>query len=394
MFREGPMRKFRVCSLFSGIGGIELGLDPARFHPVLLCENDPTATSILKSNFPDVELASDVTSLKQLPSCEVLTAGWPCQDLSQAGSVRGMNGNRSSLVSEVFRLLRAAKMPPQIVVLENVAFALHLHGGDAIGQVTNELSALGYRWAYRILDTQLFGLPQRRRRVFIVAATDIDPAQVLFEPIRHELDAVADPLRVGFYWTEGNRGVGWTPEAVPPLKGGSGLSIPSPPALWDRATQNFFVPGIVDAERLQGFPANWTFLSEDPVVQRARWRLVGNAVSVPVVRWLSDRLAGSLDGEVLEYEVRPTQNSGKQHNAGVGSQHSTFTLRTASEGPTRPTAYRISDFDFLDARPLSYRAASGFLARLLASRLAKEPNFVRDLTRYCATMGPSANRAA
>src|SRR3546814_17021421 len=94
------------------------------------------------------------------------------------------------------------------------------------------LAARGYRWAYRILNTREFGLPHRRRRIFICGMLDGDPGGALFHGIDRAPELQPDPTHIGFYWTEGNRGVGWTADAVPPLKGGSGLHIPSPPAVW------------------------------------------------------------------------------------------------------------------------------------------------------------------
>ena len=90
----------------------------------------------------------------------------------------------------------------------------------------------------------------------------------------------------GFYWTEGSRGLGWAIDALPTLKGGSTLGIPSPPAIWDPKDGSITTPDIRDAERLQGFEADWTEpAAEVPGVRRShRWKLVGNAVSVPVAQ--------------------------------------------------------------------------------------------------------------
>src|SRR3546814_6904750 len=97
-----------------------------------------------------------------------------------------------------------------VVLLEKVAFALSLKQGEAVTQVTNELAARGYRWAYRILNTREFGLPHRRRRIFICGMLDGDPGGALFHGIDRAPELQPDPTHIGFYWTEGNRGVGWT----------------------------------------------------------------------------------------------------------------------------------------------------------------------------------------
>jgi DNA (cytosine-5)-methyltransferase 1 len=243
----------RVASLFSGIGGFELGLSRAGFETVMMCENDLLARSVLHRRFPGIPVRSDVKNIKRLPKCEMLTAGWPCQDLSQAGRTAGIEGHRSGLISEVFRVLEAAKDKPEFVLLENVAFALHLQRGAALKYVTSNLERLGYKWAYRILDSRQFGVPQRRRRVFILGSRSLSPQSILFRGAESAgSQSTTPPELFGFYWTEGNTGLGWSPEAVPPLKGGSALSIPSPPAIWNKRTHEFTTPGISDTERMQG----------------------------------------------------------------------------------------------------------------------------------------------
>ncbi len=81
-----------VAGLFAGIGGIELGFHRAGHEPKLLCEIDPGALSVLQHRFPDVPLAKDVRAIKALPQVDIVTAGFPCQDLSQAGRTAGIGG--------------------------------------------------------------------------------------------------------------------------------------------------------------------------------------------------------------------------------------------------------------------------------------------------------------
>jgi DNA (cytosine-5)-methyltransferase 1 len=373
----------RVCSLFSGIGGFELGLARAGFEIVMTCDNDPAAIAVLEKRFPDVPLRKNVETIKSLPKCDILTAGWPCQDLSQAGAMAGHEGARSGLVKNVFRLVERAKTKPSFILLENVAFSLHLHKGSAIREVTKNLEGLGYNWAYRVLDTQYFGLPQRRRRIFILGALGADPGAILFDG-KSESQRDSNFGRVGFYWTEGNRGIGWTPDAVPPLKGGSGLSIPSPPAVWDKSTRSFFSPGITDAERLQGFRSGWTSpVTSIGLSDRVRWRLVGNAVSVPIARWIGKRLKTYRE-EVLDPRALPLSRSTRRANFGWGGPK--LIAQAAylpSEGPAKPKFSSISEFRFEDTSLLSNRAAAGFLGRLVESPLRVEEAFLRDLAAHC-----------
>jgi DNA (cytosine-5)-methyltransferase 1 len=369
----------RVVSLFSGIGGFEAGFAKAGFKTVLMCESDPTARAVLEKRFPEIDVRKDVTRMRTLPGCEILTAGWPCQDLSQAGRTAGVSGNRSSLVSEVFRLLRASPRKPEFVVLENVAFALHLQKGKAISFVTDQLEDLGYRWAYRILDSRHFGLPQRRRRLFVVGSLSRNPSDIIFDGFDNGFDTwPTSKSKYGFYWTEGNTGIGWSPGAIPPLKGGSGLSIPSPPAIWEVEKRNFVIPGIRDAERMQGFASGWTKTDDDsPRGERSRWRMVGNAVSVPVAEWLGKRIKSEATVEDIK-SIKSTKSA----NAGMGGPNEQSQSLLVSESPTKPRHVTLDEFDLRCPSPLSQRAALGFFDRVTNSSLRADKNFVRDLRDY------------
>jgi DNA (cytosine-5)-methyltransferase 1 len=376
----GP--QMRVVSLFSGIGGFELGLYRAGHETVLMCENDDLARAVLHHRFPGVTVRKDVRSLKQLPECDILTAGWPCQDLSQAGKTAGLNGRSSGLISEVFRVVEASRHKPDYILLENVAFALHLHAGAALKYVTASLERLGYRWAYRILDSRQFGVPQRRRRVFILGSRQVLPQSILFRgasKLEGADETSADMF--GFYWTEGNTGLGWSPGAVPPLKGGSSLSIPSPPAIWDKRSGSFLTPGISDAERMQGFPSGWTAVGAlKTKKKRGRWKLVGNAVSVPVVEWIGRGISGSKEAE---YETPVSRTFTKSANAafgGKGQSQSYFSF--GHEGSDSPDIGSLENFSLIDATDLSARAASGFLSRIEKSNLKTHPNFIPDLRNF------------
>ena len=143
---------------------------------VLLCEKDDAAARVLAHHFPGIELHDDVTTLESLPEVDLVAAGFPCQDLSQAGRTAGIRGGQSSLVDHVFRLLDGAPKEPRWLLLENVPFMLQLDRGGAMTHLTRMLSRRGYTWAYRVVDTSAFGLPQRRQRVLLLAVQDARPA--------------------------------------------------------------------------------------------------------------------------------------------------------------------------------------------------------------------------
>jgi len=399
----------RVASLFTGIGGIESGLHRAGFAPDglrLVCEIDSGARSILATRFAlERELHSDVRELRDLGDADLVTAGFPCQDLSQAGLTLGIGGEKSGLVSEVFRLLAASMRrgkAPRWVLFENVPFMLRLQSGSAMERVVQGFEALGYHsWAYRVLDAIHFGLPQRRRRVFFLASRsrDDDPRSVLFDPssatrsVRPSESDDEDGNCFGFYWTEGNRGLGWAPEAFPTLKGGSGLGIPSPPAIWFRDTGEIATPSFELAESAQGFPAGWTDVEDAGGRKNARWSYVGNAVPVPVAEWVGRRLLAPV--RVTEAGVPFDRNaSGSWPNAAFGVAGEAFAAPGQAERPSVGSKRkRLSEMSILEpdkrhlhVKPLSLRAAAGILMRLQRARregrLRPRGDFMESLARY------------
>ena len=370
-------RSLRVVGLFAGIGGIELGFHAAGHHTELLCEIEPAAQAVLRAHFPRISLVGDVREIDRLPVADLVCAGFPCQDLSQAGRTAGINGRNSGLVSEVFRLID--DRPPAWLCLENVPFMLQLERGKAMRYLVNELDARGYRWAYRIVDTRAFGLPQRRKRVILLASQQHDPRPVLFSDDAGESpepDAAA--VACGFYWTEGIRGLGWAVDAVPTLKGGSTIGIPSPPAIRLPNGEGIVLPDIRDAERLQGFDADWTLPAVDHGFRKGvRWKLVGNAVSVPVSRWLGDRLRiarrYSDDTACNIRGVWPTAAWGDNGTAYVAN---------ASQWPTAAPRQHLLEFLEHPTTPLSVRATAGFLRRAARSSLRFPEGFLADVEAH------------
>lgn len=173
----------RFASLFSGIGGFDLGFESAGMECVTQVELDPACQSVLRRHWPDATLYSDVREVhgSDLGAVDLVCGGFPCQDLSVAGRREGLAGERSGLWYEYHRLL--AEAHPEWVVIENVPGLLSSGGGRDFAIVLRGLVELGYGVVWRVLDSQHFGVPQRRRRVFIVGHLgDGRAAQVLFEP--------------------------------------------------------------------------------------------------------------------------------------------------------------------------------------------------------------------
>lgn len=377
-------RRLTVAGLFAGIGGIELGLSRAGHESSLLCELDPGAARVLGRRFPGVPLRRDVRLLKGVGAVDLLVGGFPCQDLSQAGRTAGIKGKNSSLVGQVFRLLDAQGHGPKWLMLENVSFMLQLDRGRGMRFLVDELEKRRFSWAYRVVDTRAFGLPQRRQRVILLASRTEDPRTVLFADDATPVDAKQTKHTwCGFYWTEGSRGLGWAVDAVPTLKGGSTLGIPSPPAIWNPRNGFIGTPEIRDVERLQGFDADWTLpaLEAEGVRRGHRWKLIGNAVSVPVAEWVGTRLArpGVFDDARIGEVIRPGVSWPK---AAFGRKGSPSVAVNVSLWPLSIENEHLSDFIRFPLAPLSLRAAAGFKSRLDMSSLRYSPEFGDAVARY------------
>src|SRR3984885_6948616 len=170
-------KTWSAAGLFAGIGGIERGLAAAGVQSELLCEIDPGAVAVLKRRMPGIRLETDIRKLRSLPRVDLVAAGFPCQDLSQAGTTTGIRGKQSGLVDHVFRLVRRRRGGPRWLFLENVPFMLQLDRGRAMRHLTAALEDMDYRWAYRVVNARAFGLPQRRLRVLLLASRTEDPRQ-------------------------------------------------------------------------------------------------------------------------------------------------------------------------------------------------------------------------
>lgn len=374
----------QVASLFSGIGGIELGLRAAGLETTLQCEIWDSARAVLKSRFKACTIKDDVTSLTSLPTVDLVAAGFPCQDLSQAGQTKGIKGKNSSLINHVFSLIERKRTKPKWILLENVPFMLQLDQGKAMSTLVRRTEKLGYRWAYRVVDARAFGLPQRRRRVVFLASRAGNPCDVLLAdsvcPLQFE-DGTGNAH--GFYWTEGNTGLGWTNDGVPTLKGGSTIGIPSPPAIWLRKERAIVTPDICDAERLQGFPANWTQPASEVGRASHRWKLVGNAFPVPIGAWLGKRLLTPKKyqlGDDCSYDRKTPWPS-----AAWGSEGQAY-VSTATEWPVRRKYKPLDSFLKYPVKPLSIKASAGFYSRATASSLRFHPEFLDDVHEHLMTM--------
>ena len=163
----------RAISLFSGVGGFELGFERTGIETVLQAERDPWCLTVLERQWPGTERVTDVRDVGAggAGACvDLVYGGFPCQDLSVAGKRAGLGGERSNLWHEFRRVV--SELRPAWCVVENVPGLHSSSGGEDFTVVATGLVELGYGVAWRILDAKFYGVPQRRRRVFVVAAHD------------------------------------------------------------------------------------------------------------------------------------------------------------------------------------------------------------------------------
>lgn len=301
-------QQLNAVSLFTGIGGFDIGLERAGFRVVFQCEVDKFCRSILRRHWPDIPHHENIKELHSadIPPADVWAGGFPCQDVSLArmGQRAGLRGKRSGLFYDFARLL--GEVRPRVVLLENVAGLLSAHHGRDFGVVTGTLAEFGYSVGWRVLNSKNFGVPQSRQRVYIVGChRDINgPGQILFEAERRERDAAE---------SESN---GQT--TISPFKkvigdvGGDGpvfqsiayclyaCSARHTGTDWSRTYVQYPKRGQVrrltpkECEGVMGFPDGWTipppgkYRGDD--LDSLRYQALGNAVTPPVAEWICQRI--------------------------------------------------------------------------------------------------------
>ena len=362
----------RVAGLFAGIGGLELGLHESGHETILLSENWAPAASVLRARFPDVPNAGDVIRLKSLPTVDLLTAGFPCQDLSQAGKTAGIEGKKSGLVDQVFRLIDSGR--PKWVLLENVSFMLRLDRGSAMNRLVSEFEDRGYRWAYRVVNSLSF-VPQRRERVFFLASLEGDPADILLvddaEPV--PADTRLDTHAHGFLLDRGNSR----------SRLGRGFSADFSRMVLRSAfrrrlqfccpTAKSLPPISTMRNGCRGSLPGWTKPAERVGRSSFRWSLGWQRSDE--ARGRMDRQAADATGLLRQRERRCRPRNGQ------------LAPRRAARWRNAPRGadFRFSDFkidgtplhQFLEIEPqlLSARATAGFLSRIEKSSLRFVPGF-------------------
>lgn len=287
----------KVASFFSGIGGIDLGLEKAGMDVKFQCEILSFGQQVLKKHWPNVQLEKDITKVTSddIPEVDVFAGGFPCQDLSLAnqGKRKGLEGARSGLFYKYAELIE--EKHPRWVFIENVPGLLNSAQGGDFSVVLSTLDELGYCVAWRVLDAKFFGTPQRRRRTYIVASLGTPGAiEVLFEcgtnPIAHSAcnrtrNFIAsgndESLPESNIFSIQHAGIGRRASAGPQGKGyrndGETYTLDSRGSS-DAVCKTDAPFGVRDSSGLS------------KTLDSNRWRAIGNAVCVPVIQCIAKRI--------------------------------------------------------------------------------------------------------
>lgn len=301
MKKENPPLKFN--SFFAGIGGFDIALEEEGFQPALQCEINPFCQQVLKKHWPDVRLATDITILnsQDIPDADVWCGGFPCQDVSVARGSKGrdgLKGKNSGLFYPFAKLI--AEKKPKALLIENVLGLLSSHNGQDFRVVLETLAAEGYSIAWRVMNSRYYGAPQSRPRVFICAILEGygNPTEVLYE---QQKGTKPKAQRAGFLTVHTCEVTGArVPEVAYCLAATSGRHTGTD---WSRTYVSYdaavrrMTP--TECEGVQGFPKDWTVVScplslKENDLDTPRYHALGNAVAVPVIRWLARRLRQTL----------------------------------------------------------------------------------------------------
>ena len=292
--------EFNVFSCFSGIEAASVAFEPLGFKTVGLSEVDPFCCELLKQKIPGTLNFGDIKKYREwkLPrSIDLVCGGPPCQSWSIGGLRKGMEDPRGNLSLTYLSFLDRVR--PRWVLIENVLGLLSSNNGQDFGTILGCLAQCGYGFAYSVLDAQNFGVPQRRRRVFIVGHSGGNwkrAGAVLFNP----QSVFGNPEEGRNERRELKRKAERSPQ-----DGITGaICADTHPGCYSGqdAYQNRLIPEDkvrrltpVECERLQGFPDNWTriaYRNKPPELcpDGPRYKAIGNSWAVPVVRWIGEKI--------------------------------------------------------------------------------------------------------
>lgn len=178
----------RLVSLFSGCGGMDKGFEDAGYERVWANDFDKDAQAVFRLNLGEID-SRDITqvSVEDIPSCDIITAGFPCQPFSNAGSRKGVYDERGELYLECLRIIESKK--PKVVLFENVKGLLsskHQSGKKLIDVIKEDLEKLGYKVTYKIVNASDYGVPQNRERMILVGLREDIGKAFEFPPVHED----------------------------------------------------------------------------------------------------------------------------------------------------------------------------------------------------------------
>ncbi len=307
--------EIKYFSMFTGVGGFELGFEKAEGKCVGFAEIDKFACRVLKYKFPNVENYGDATKIDphKLPDFDLLCGGFPCQAFSIAGKRKGFKDTRGTMFFEIARIVKAKR--PYVVLLENVKDLLNHEKGETYRVIVQTLAELGYDVQWMVLNSKFFGVPQNRERVFIIASLgeNRQPQILPFGSCKAENSGLQRQQTNTVKTTQGPKSYVAECKQLPQTKGlhqgkrvyktsgisqailsnGGGLGAGTGLYL-DKLRIRRLTPK--ECERLQGFPDGWTEFGVDEkgeVVKNSdsqRYRQTGNAVTVSVIQAIANKL--------------------------------------------------------------------------------------------------------
>ena len=305
----------KVCSLFSGIGGIDLGFIQAGFDIVWANEKDSAACKTYRHNFGDTYLIEkDIRKVEtdDIPDFDVLTAGFPCQPFSIAGKQKGFDDKRGNLFFEISRIIDAKS--PKAIFLENVANLVEHDDGRTFLVIFNSLAQFGYTVYYKVMYANEYGnLPQIRKRIYITALHErLNASYIHPEPIEltrqssdiiHRFERQKDIYyynekdlypyfesrmkdKMAIYRPTDNEVRLTKNQMCPTLTANMGTYPDRVPIVWDA----FGIRKLTVRECLdfQGFPEKFYFPST--ITVEDAYKQIGNSVCVPVVSRIAEQI--------------------------------------------------------------------------------------------------------
>lgn len=294
-------KKYKVNSFFAGIGGFDVAFEECGFKTIMLCEIDPFCNKVLNKHWPQVKKLDDIITAKadDIDEAEVWCGGFPCQDISLARGRNGrpgLDGERSGLFYTYANLIEQKK--PSVVVIENVQGLFSSNGGRDFGIILQKMTSMGYCVGWRLVNSRYFGVPQSRTRVYICCWKE-SASKALHVMFDNKGAHAVKNERIGFL-TESNNPNEYpkVPEVSYCIAATTGRHTGTD---WSR-TYVVCEDGIrrltpIECERLQGLPDNWTLVENEDDINSLRYKAIGNAVSVPVVRWIASRIYNELGTE-------------------------------------------------------------------------------------------------